>query len=144
MEPTSSPDNNRSSRGLSRFWPVHRDAGDPADTAEQPEISVARPGETQMVALGSRRADLSRPGATDPFGPPTGGPEPDGTLSGGTLSGGTLSGGTQSGGTLSGGTLSGGTLSGGTLSGGTHAAPVHGNPIPLHSSQPGGLAPASP
>ena len=70
MEPQSSPDNNRTPRGLSRFWPGNREAGDPADTAEQPEIPVARPGEPQMVALGSRRADLEQPGADDPFAPP--------------------------------------------------------------------------
>jgi hypothetical protein len=68
MEPTSSPDNNRSPRGLSRFWPVHRDAGDPADTAEHPEISVALPGEPQMVALGSRRTEFEL--GRDPFAPP--------------------------------------------------------------------------
>ena len=56
MEPTSNPDNSRPPRGLSRFWPVHRDGDDPAAEAERPDVPVARPGETQMVALGSRRA----------------------------------------------------------------------------------------
>jgi hypothetical protein len=70
MEPQSSPDNNRTPRGLSRFWPVHREAGDPADTAEHPEISVVLPGEPQMVALGSRRTDQIEPGTSDPLAPP--------------------------------------------------------------------------
>src|SRR4051812_19301149 len=81
MEPTSSPDNNRTSRGLSRFWPVHREAEDEAATPDSTESSVARTGEielgeTQMVALGSRRA-------TDPGTPIHGGVFPAGPFSGG-------------------------------------------------------------
>jgi hypothetical protein len=80
MEPTSSPDNGRQSRGLARFWPVHglpaptqRQSGEDGEDAsedvheagEQPadeSTPAAGPfgptvltGDTQMVALGSRR-----------------------------------------------------------------------------------------
>src|SRR5882724_7580366 len=51
MEPTSSPDNARPARGLARFWPVHRETGDETDS---PQDADALPGDTQVVALGSR------------------------------------------------------------------------------------------
>src|SRR5689334_10307036 len=69
MEPTSSPDNARPPRGLSRFWPVHREDEDPSAEAGQPEMTIAHPGETQMVALGSRRLP-------DPATAAGGGPAP--------------------------------------------------------------------
>ena len=69
MEPTSSPDNARSPRGLSRFWPVHREDEDPSAEAGPHEMTIARPGETQMVALGSRRVP-------DPTTAADGGPIP--------------------------------------------------------------------
>ena len=73
MEPTSSPDNARPQRGLSRFWPVHREADDDAGVTDPAEHGVARPDEsstteTEMVALGSRRAadDLIMASQTSP------------------------------------------------------------------------------
>ena len=67
MEPTSNPDNTRSPRGLSRFWPVHREDEDPSAEAGPHEMTIARPGEPQMVALGSRL--LPDPGTTPEGGP---------------------------------------------------------------------------
>ncbi|XVV14658.1 hypothetical protein ACQP2X_10080 [Actinoplanes sp. CA-131856] len=55
MEPTSSPDNARSNRGLARFWPVHREGEDEATTPDAAESPATHSGETEMVALGSRR-----------------------------------------------------------------------------------------
>ncbi|MEV4348961.1 hypothetical protein AB0J83_31275 [Actinoplanes sp. NPDC049596] len=56
MEPTSSPDNARTNRGLARFWPVHREGEDEATAAEPAEPAATLSSETEMVALGSRRA----------------------------------------------------------------------------------------
>ncbi|MBU2665733.1 hypothetical protein KOI35_19675 [Actinoplanes bogorensis] len=55
MEPTSNPDNARSTRGLARFWPVHRDGEDEVATPDSSAMSGTLSGETEMVALGSRR-----------------------------------------------------------------------------------------
>src|SRR3954467_9409989 len=55
MEPTSSPDNARPARGLARFWPVHRDTDGEGATLHSSDLSAALSGETEMVALGSRR-----------------------------------------------------------------------------------------
>ena len=70
MEPTSSPDNARSTRGLARFWPVNRDAED-GDATPGPAESPATPtSETEMVALGSRRA-AEADGSLDALAGPT-------------------------------------------------------------------------
>ncbi|HEX5201402.1 MAG TPA: hypothetical protein VFW27_15830, partial [Actinoplanes sp.] len=74
MDPTSSPDNTRPPRGLSRFWPVHRDGEDPAAEAERGELPVALPGETEMVALGSRRGSDQAAGGVFPLDGPLDGP----------------------------------------------------------------------
>ncbi|GAA0518525.1 hypothetical protein Ade02nite_78090 [Paractinoplanes deccanensis] len=67
MEPTSSPDNARSNRGLARFWPVHREGEDEATAPDSTEMPATRSGETasetEMVALGSRRATEPEPSA---------------------------------------------------------------------------------
>ncbi|MFF5083076.1 hypothetical protein ACFY36_39040 [Actinoplanes sp. NPDC000266] len=55
MEPTSSPDNARSNRGLARFWPVHREGEDEATTPDSAESPATLSSETEMVPLGSRR-----------------------------------------------------------------------------------------
>src|SRR5690348_581341 len=67
MEPTSNPDNTRSPRGLSRFWPGHREGEDPSAAPGTHEMTIAHPGEPQMVALGSRR--LPDPGTLAEGGP---------------------------------------------------------------------------
>jgi hypothetical protein len=56
MEPTSNPDNARPPRGLARFWPVHREGEDEGATPDTPPMSGTLSGETEMVALGSRRS----------------------------------------------------------------------------------------
>jgi hypothetical protein len=86
MEPTSSPDNTRSNRGLARFWPVHREGEDEATESDSTELPATLSSETEMVALGSRRAsELSGPPgspvasatpAPGPEGKPAEGPKP--------------------------------------------------------------------
>ena len=56
MEPTSNPDNARPTRGLARLWPAHRDGEDTAAPGEPTEMPATPSSETEMVALGSRRA----------------------------------------------------------------------------------------
>ena len=68
MDPTSSPDNARPSRGLARFWPVLRDEDDETRGDETPAEPVARSSETQMVALGSRQAGSFELGPDTPAG----------------------------------------------------------------------------
>ena len=107
MEPTSNPDNNRSPRGLSRFWPGHRED---EESSVEPEY-IALPGETQMVALGSRRGAQAEPilpaAGANPFGPVQAGPiqvspvSSGPALSGPALSGPALSGPVQVGGATS-------------------------------------------
>ena len=97
MEPTSSSENARQSRGLARFWPSHgvpapaqrqsdedidaaqanedtpapaAEAGPPPAPAEEPEpapdrVFPALTGDTQMVALGSRRVPEVLMGTTN-------------------------------------------------------------------------------
>ena len=70
MEPTSSPDNARSTRGLARFWPATRDAEDEAATPAGTGAQATPTSETEMVALGSRRA-AEADGSLDGLAGPT-------------------------------------------------------------------------
>src|SRR4051794_8581924 len=55
MEPTPSPDNDRSERGPAGFRPSDPHAGDAGTPAESAEVTDTRPGETEILALGGRR-----------------------------------------------------------------------------------------
>ncbi|MBM2615316.1 hypothetical protein JIG36_07035 [Actinoplanes sp. LDG1-06] len=70
MEPTSNPDNARSTRGLARFWPANRETEGEAGAPDSPGMSGTLSGETEMVALGSRRTPDSTANEGAVSGPP--------------------------------------------------------------------------
>ena len=63
MEPTSSPDNGRQSRGLARFWPVHgmpapgqrHSDEDPEEPDGQPDQQVSGPPAVSAFRVGAGR-----------------------------------------------------------------------------------------
>ena len=70
MEPTSNPDNARSTHGLARFWSVHHDEEDGTATPDLSPMSDTLSGDTEVVALGSRRLPESAAVQIPVSGPP--------------------------------------------------------------------------